>query len=57
MKHALDDLREVSLKLNTVRNEIFELEMQMGDKRREERRLLRLFELAIDEVNRKAPAD
>ena len=34
MKHALDDLREVSLKLNNVRDEIFELEMQMGDKRR-----------------------
>ena len=27
MKHALDDLREVSLKLNTVRDEIFELEI------------------------------
>jgi hypothetical protein len=56
MKHALDDLREVSLKLNSVRDEIFELEMQMGDKRREESRLARLWELAIDEVNRKADA-
>jgi len=57
MKHALDDLREVSLKLNTVRDEIFELEMQMHTKRREESRLARLWELAIDEVNRKAPAE
>jgi hypothetical protein len=57
VKHALDELREVSLKLNTVRDELFELEMQMHSKRHEESRLARLWELAIDEVNRKAPAD
>jgi hypothetical protein len=56
MKHALDELREVSLKLHATRDEIYELEVQLHAKQREEARLLRLFELALDDVNRKAPA-
>lgn len=54
MKHALDNLRDVSLKLHSVRDEIYEIEVELHSKKREEARLLRLFDLALDDVNRKA---
>jgi len=57
MKHALGDLREVSRKRHEQIDRRFELQSELDRVEAEIERLTKLRELAIDEVNRKAPAD